>query len=66
LFITSQLTTNAQNVLHHNETHTDMSHCVLWHTFRGPGVVVNHLTGTKMCWKSVSSFSIGDEYTRDI
>ena len=47
LFISSQLTTNAQNVLHHNQARTDKSHRGLWHPFRGPRVVVNHLTGIK-------------------
>ena len=66
LSIISQLTINAQDVLHHNQAHTDMSHRGLWHTFRCPRVVVNHLTCIKMCWQSISSFSIGAEYTRAI
>jgi hypothetical protein len=50
LFITSQLKTNAQNVLHHNQGRTGMSHRGLWQTFRGPRVVPNHMTGIEMCW----------------
>jgi len=42
----------------------DTSDHGLSHPFKGVGAVANGLSGTQMCWRNVSTFSIGAECTR--
>ena len=59
MFIKSQFTVNAQNVLHVNQcAHVDMSDYGLLHPFRAARVVVNGVTGIKKCVRDVLLFQL--------